>query len=998
MSDRIFAPDLEKLGEIHFGRKDAQPSLDELRAFYQEVQKSLHYPVLWWDDHRRQVLADAFGSVVSSLGLTCYACAILSNHVHLLVRRHRLDAEEMERAFKQAGQRELIAHGHAQDDHPVFSADACHMFKSSVEEIRSCIAYIERNYVKHRIAPVNCPWVSVYDGWPLRDRQQRQTASRSLSLGGKRTPGGTPNLFPDDKVSPPPRRIPRDGATAPAPTPAPTTEMVVADTPGAAITVAFDTPLYREFDYALPQELVGKVQPGQRVEVPFGKSNRPQIGFCVGLPAQWRMPKLKQVLTLVDDQPLIDCALFDLAKWISEYYVSPIGRTLATMVPSAVKRQTGLAHRTMVYLATGVPSPQASTGGGGSPSASPDATPVKQSAKQQAVAKALGDAGAISPETGIEIGELAKLAGCTKSPIQQLIVKGLAISVEQEYLPGQMPPPAILLDPSFALNDLQTAALGRLGPRVDDPAFSVTLLHGVTGSGKTEIYLRLIRRALAAGRQALVLIPEIALTTQAVDRYRKRLGSVAVIHSGLNDTQRRLAWRRIAAGDYQVVLGTLSGVFAPCPRLGLIVVDEEQESSFKHLKSPRFHARDVAIKRAQVLGIPVVLGTATPALETWYNAQHLQRYDYIELPRRVSDVPMPKVRVVDMRDEARERRGVHLLSRLLEQQIQQAVAGGRQAVLLLNRRGYASYLFCASCRFVMNCDRCQCRLTYHKALDVGLCHQCGRKYPVPSTCPSCGHKMIKFGMGTQRIEEELGKLFPTLRYVRVDSDTMRHVRDYEEVLGRFERGELDLMLGTQMIAKGLDFPNVRLVGVVSADTTLAIPDFRASERTFQLVSQVAGRAGRTGEGGEGRVVIQTLHADLPAIDFAVRHDYRGFAECELPSRQALGYPPFGRLALFILRHRDLPKVEAAGRELAERLESVRLGLAGQLPNSGSVDGRIIMSGQARISRIRDQFRVHVLLRAADAAQMQRWLAEARRQGALDLPVSWVVDVDPLELT
>ena len=751
----------------------------------------------------------------------------------------------------------------------------------------------------------------------------------------------------------------------------------------------------------MPPGLIGKVGPGQRVEAPFGKNNRAVVGFCVGLPGEWRTPKLKTILSIVDELPLIDGPLMTLAKWIGEYYVAPIGRTLAVMVPSAVKRQIGLARRTMVFLT--VPPEQVTeageeisakrqadaTGGGGS-----DPVVKKLRAKQLACAKVLIDAQAFSKEAAIEIGELAHRAGCTKGPIRQLVLHGLAGEFVQEYLPGETPAPAELSEPDFQLNDLQEGALARLTPRLDNPSFGVTLLHGVTGSGKTEIYLRLIRRVLETGRAALVLIPEIALTTQAVDRYRRRLGlgSVAVIHSGLNDTQRHLAWMRIARGDYQVVLGTLSAVFAPCPRLGLIVVDEEQESSFKHLKAPRYHARDVAIKRAQILGIPAVLGSATPSLESWYNAQHRQRYEYIELARRVGDVPLPKVRVVDMHEEAHARRGVHLLSRLLEEQVNLAAAEHRQTVLLLNRRGYASYLFCQSCQFVMECERCKVRLTYHKSLDVGLCHHCGRRYRVPETCPSCGHKMIKFGLGTQRIEEELAAKFPGLRVARVDSDTMRHARDYEKVLTEFEAGNIDLLLGTQMIAKGLDFPNVRLVGVVSADTTLGIADFRAAERTFQLVSQVAGRAGRAaaeGEANPGRVVIQTLHADLPAIQFAVKHDYRGFADSELPARKMLGYPPFGRLALFILRNRDRDKVETAARNLAAKLEKIRA--------AGGLDGRIIGPVIAPISRIRGQFRFHVLMRAGDATTMQRWLAEARRQGELDLPVEWVVDVDPLAL-
>ncbi|MCG3178083.1 MAG: Primosomal protein N' [Phycisphaerae bacterium] len=744
--------------------------------------------------------------------------------------------------------------------------------------------------------------------------------------------------------------------------------------PGSVVRVAFDTPMERFFDYRLPDEWIGKVAAGQRVEVPFGRSNRPAVGFVVAVPDEATLPRLKTVLAPVDEEPLLDGRLMELARWISDYYASPLGRTLAVMVPAAVKRQVGMATRTRVHLAV----------------AAAEAAGVVASLrlKQAKVAQTLADAGAFDPDSAVEIDELAGRVGCTRGPIQALLDKGVAAAVQEEYIPGQTPPPARLTEPAFELNRWQQAALERLGPRVSEGGFSVTLLHGVTSSGKTEIYLRLIRRALAAGRSALVLIPEIALTTQAVDRYRRRLGSVAVIHSGLTDTQRSLAWARIARGDYQVVLGTISAVFAPLRKLGLVIVDEEQESSFKHLKSPRYHARDTAIQRARLCGIPAVLGSATPSLETWFAAQHAKHFDYIELPQRVAEVPMPKIRVVDMRAEQRDRRGIHLLSRLLEQQITWALGQKKQVVLLLNRRGYASYVFCASCKFALSCDRCNVNLTYHKATDTGLCHQCGQRKAVPEKCPVCGSKIVRFGLGTQRIEEEIERKFPGVRLARVDSDTMKRAGDYERVLGAFERGEIDVMLGTQMIAKGLDFPDVTLVGVVSADTTLAIPDFRASERTFQLISQVAGRAGRAH--GQGRVVIQTLHPELPAIDYAVRHDYRGFADSELPNRKDLGFPPFGRLALFVLRHREEPRAHEAGRALADGIEALRI--------ETGVGGRVRGPMVAPIARIRDQCRIHLLLQAESAEGLQRWLAEARRRGLLDrIKVEWIVDVDPLAL-
>jgi primosomal protein N' (replication factor Y) len=455
-------------------------------------------------------------------------------------------------------------------------------------------------------------------------------------------------------------------------------------------------------------------------------------------------------------------------------------------------------------------------------------------------------------------------------------------------------------EPNYELTAEQRDAIQRISTSIASRRFGVSVLFGVTGSGKTEVYIAAMRQALADQRQAILLVPEIALTTQTVSRLASRFDRVAVIHSGMTDVQRSRTWAAVSTGDIPVVIGTRSAVFAPCPNLGVIVVDEESEPSYKNMAAPRYHTRDAAITRAHLEGAAVVLGSAAPSLETWNNLKTRKHYELIPLRNRVGGMALPTVHLVDMHDEHHVRRGVHLLSREMEFHLDRTLQRGEQAVLLLNRRGYASYLHCAKCQNVVTCPHCSVRMVFHATTELAHCHYCHARLAVPNRCSAagCGGTLVRFGIGTQRVEAELREKFPSARVHRMDSDAMQKPSDYADVLGAFERREFDILVGTQMIAKGLDFPFVSFVGVVSADTALALDDFRSEERTFQLVLQVSGRAGRSERAGH--VVVQTFAADSRAIRHAVQGDYEAFAEAELTHRRIAKLPPVTRLMRIIL--------------------------------------------------------------------------------------------------
>jgi primosomal protein N' (replication factor Y) len=721
-----------------------------------------------------------------------------------------------------------------------------------------------------------------------------------------------------------------------------------------------------QYTYTVPDELAEQVSPGKRLVVPLGRKGRPVVGFCVAVARERWKSTLRPVRAVVDEERLLSDPLLELGEWMSRYYCCPLGRTLSAMVPEPIRSRSGFRTVRVYRVAAG------------------EAVAGKITPKREIVLKALADRA-----EGLREEELTA-RGATKALLTAMVKAG-QVTVQVHREPATAPDfdrPGV--EPAFELNDAQRGAIGRIDQLTQENAFRVVLLYGVSGSGKTEVYVQAIRSVLARGRQAILLVPEIALTTQIVDRLASRFQDVAVIHSGLTGVQRSLTWSAIARGIKRVVIGTRSAVFAPCPDLGLIVVDEEQEGSFKNQQSPRFHTRDVAIKRAQLGSIPVVLGSATPSLETWYNCQRMGHFERIALADRIAGLPMPEVEFVDLRLAQRERPGFHLLSARCESLLRQTLEQGRQAVLLLNRRGYASYLMCSRCRQAIVCPNCRVNMVFHQTTGQALCHYCHARTAVPTRCSdsTCGGKVVRWGMGTQRVEEELRRKFPESRIARADSDTMTHREHYQELIRAFAAHETDVLIGTQMIAKGLDFPEVAFVGVINADTTLSIPDFRSAERTFQLVTQVAGRAGRAES--DGRVVVQSLAGLTPAVRHAMGHDYEGFASEELAIRQRIGWPPFSRLARVVVSDRSPERALAEAKRL---VDLIRGHIADrQLPAD------VLGPQSAPLARLRNLYRFDFLIRSPSAGRLLETMERLRNDRILKSGSRNVmVDVDPVSL-
>jgi primosomal protein N' (replication factor Y) len=537
------------------------------------------------------------------------------------------------------------------------------------------------------------------------------------------------------------------------------------------------------------------------------------------------------------------------------------------------------------------------------------------------------------------------------------------------------------------LNPAQQAAFEQIRDAILTRQFQAFLLHGVTGSGKTEVYLTAIEAVLAQGRSALLLVPEIALTPAMAGQFFLRFGDrVAILHSAFTDVERTEQWRRIRSGKASVVVGTRSGVFAPVRDLGLIVVDEEHDGSYKQEETPRYNGRDVAVVRAQQAGACVVLGSATPSLESRYNVER-GKYTLLELPARIEDRPMPLVELIDMRQEFLETRKQATFSRKLEEAIGQRLENGEQTIVLLNRRGFSSFVACRSCGERVECMNCSVTLTFHKRDRRLLCHYCGYAEKIPSVCPKCSSEHIYFmGLGSERVEEELHRAFPAARIARLDRDTVTGKRQYETILHDFREGNYDILVGTQMIAKGHDIPNVTLVGVVSADVGLGVPDFRAAERTFQLLTQVAGRAGRGSV--PGIVLIQTINPDHYAVRIAAAQDYQAFYEKELAFRRMMRYPPFSAMANVLVRSEK--------KEMAMRLSS-ELGILLTPPPEKL---RIMGPAEAPVARVKNEYRYQFLIKAASRTALNELLQRIR---AFALERKWgatalVIDVDPLSLT
>jgi len=791
------------------------------------------------------------------------------------------------------------------------------------------------------------------------------------------------------------------------------------------IRVAFDTGVDNVFDYLVPDKL-WPIQPGQRIEAPFGRNNKLQTGFCVDVatedatqspqspkrkpgvisegwqpfgrrPKGWQVGaeakgarrtfKLKTIKQVLDKTPLLDAQLLALADWISKYYVCPLGQVLSAMVPAGVKKGTGVKKVKYIYLTS--------------------QEDVKLSKKQQAVINVLKSRRAVTAKAGIPKARLLEMAGVsTDGPLKRLAQKGIIKLAERAVFTGlpAIPEKFTTTPGKIVLNTEQTHALTKINQAIAAHTFGVTLLHGVTDSGKTELYIRAIQTVLKQGRRAIVMLPEIALTTQTVQRFSSRFDRIAVMHCRLTASQRNAQWQKIKAGNADVVIGARSSIFAPLADIGLIVVDEEHEPSYKQDTIPRYHGRDVAIKRAQLAGAHCILGSATPSLETLTNCKAKKHYQLVTLAKRVMDLPMPDMKLIDMSAQF-GRGGVNLIGTQLETALKEVLARGEQAILLLNRRGYSNFIFCPNCKHTLRCQNCDVTLTFHKrrtALDTtptvtgphmhsgyAMCHYCLAQTLVPQRCPLCKRPMTMIGLGSQKLTEELAKKLPAARVCRVDSDSMASADagGYWRVLRDFASGRIDILAGTQMLAKGLHFPNVTLVGIISADTSLSLPDFRSNERTFQLISQVAGRAGRSAR--HGIVLVQTLLPDQPTIQFALKHDYDGFVSAELGHRQKCNLPPYGRMAIVHMRDTKFDKLNEACEAMRWRLDAII--------ESESLDIKLRGPMPATISRIQRYHRMQIILQAPDPAPLQSLFTALRSAPPIRPAVKVAIDVDPVNL-
>jgi primosomal protein N' (replication factor Y) len=743
--------------------------------------------------------------------------------------------------------------------------------------------------------------------------------------------------------------------------------------------VSLEIALRKEFDYSIPPELAGQLDVGSRVQVPFGA--RKILGVVTAVAEESGHANLKPILKIIGAQTLVTAKVLKLARWIGEYYCCAPETALKSVLPEAVRKEDASWRERLFVRALPV------TG-----------VFPKLPKRQQEVWNI------VEERREILLAELVELAETTAATVRKLEDCGLIAIANEISERDPYAKETILASQPLVLNPAQAVALekisaamdARVSPTPNSQLPTATfLLHGVTGSGKTEVYLQAIAHALEQGQGAIVLVPEIALTPQTVERFKARFSSgklqtlVAVLHSHLSAGERHDEWHKIRQGRARIVIGARSAIFAPVEPLGLIIVDEEHEHTYKQEEAPRYHARDVAVMRGQMENAVVVLGSATPALESFYNCQK-GKFTLLELPERVDDQKMPLVRVVDMRQAKRDGKGTPIFSPQLKEAITQRLEKKEQTILFLNRRGYSSSLVCEKCGHVCECPNCSLALTYHRPEQLLRCHICNYTEQVPKACPNekCRNPGIRYsGLGTQKVEDVLGKLFPRARIKRMDADVMKRKEDYRRVLDAFKHGDIDILIGTQMIAKGLHFPNVTLVGIIYADMALHQPDFRAGERTFQLLTQVSGRAGRGDI--EGEVFVQAFTPFHPAIQYARRHDFNGFFEQELEFRKQLNYPPFSRVALLTLKGRSEDKVKFSAEHLKRELEKIKTELKD-----------LVVSGPAAapLARAESLYRFQIMLRTRAMSKLSAALGKITTPLSLPDDVTLAVDIDPVDLS
>ncbi|MFA5256825.1 MAG: primosomal protein N' [Opitutales bacterium] len=733
----------------------------------------------------------------------------------------------------------------------------------------------------------------------------------------------------------------------------------------------------RALDYRLPGALCGRVAVGSLVRVPLRGRHEAGVVFELGREPELPIGNLKLVAGLEQPFPVLTPDLVRLARWMSEYYACSLDGVMEAMIPAAVRK--GMSQRVLKFLKL---------------LRRLDAEELAALEKRAPAQAAIYNFMAAQQEGRAAqkaelLSRLNLSAGSADSLVKKGVLEEVHGAVERGAYDDELADAEFVETQEHELMDEQKVAVDSLLASLNEKTFRTHLVHGVTGSGKTEVYLRVLKEALEQGGGAILLVPEVALAPQTVGRLRSRLVAsgvkTVVWHSHLSDGERYDAWHALASGEARVVVGARSAIFAPVPNLRLILVDEEHEPAYKQEEIPRYHGRDVAVYRASLCGALCVLGSATPCMESLYNAK-VGKYRLNRITKRVDDRQLPMVHVVDMKSEMRHGKGGALFSRLLIDKMQDRLEKGEQTILFLNRRGYNTSMMCPDCGYVAMCDHCSITLTHHRAEGVLRCHLCGFETAAPTQCPNCRSAGIHWkGSGTQRIEDIAHKFIPKARNVRIDSDTMQKKNLFRSILGDFRTGKIDVLVGTQMIAKGLDFPNVTLVGLVDADISLHLPDFRANERTFQLLVQVAGRAGRGDRAGE--VVVQTFLPYCAPVQYARAQDFDGFAEDELKNREEFSYPPFRHIVHHLFRGRNPDKLAFFAEQWAKQAEALfgtEVEIRGPAP--------------APIEKIKDSYRYQLWYFMPSVTKYMPRLLELRKTFPMDKDVEDIIDADAVNLS
>jgi primosomal protein N' (replication factor Y) (superfamily II helicase) len=734
--------------------------------------------------------------------------------------------------------------------------------------------------------------------------------------------------------------------------------------------VIVDRAIRRELDYAIPEVLAGRVSIGSRVRVPF--RDRRALATVVALVDETSASGIREIEAVIGESPTLSPTLLELARWISTYYCCPIETVMRSLLPQVIRRaEVGWKKQQFAQISASV-------------SAEILAAMRRRAPRQAELLDELSKLAAPVP-----VAEILTRLSLNSSTLQALVKRGFAKLHEAAVPRDPHGDERFVTSPELTLNEEQCAALAKIVSAITSPEKAKPiLLRGVTGSGKTEIYLQSIRETLARGRTAIVLVPEISLTPQTVERFKSRFAeshdSVAVLHSHLSEGERHDEWHKVHSGRARIVIGARSAVFAPLKNLGLIVVDEEHETSYKQEEAPRYHARDVAVVRARFEKCVVLLGSATPSLESYHNTL-TGKYELATLTQRVDNCQMPRIRVVDLRQEKRSDRAGTILSDKLRAAMAERLDKREQTILFLNRRGFSTSLVCSNCGRARDCPNCSVALTFHRSILRLSCHLCGHTAAVPKKCPECGEDaLIYSGFGTEKVEATVGQVFSKAVVKRMDADSMTRKEAYRETLRAFRSGKIDILVGTQMIAKGLHFPNVTLVGIINADLALHLPDFRAGERTFQLLTQVAGRAGRGETPGE--VLVQSYTPFSPSIQFARHHDFAGYVEQELEFRERCDFPPFKHAVLITVRSAHEARGKFSAETLTRRLREA-------LPEEFTVSD----ATPAPLEKLHGQFRFHILLRGSAILRLSRLIREVLDKLPLPEDVTAAVDVDPYQL-